>query len=298
MFPVTSIGLTLSVPTSATVNVAGNTYNFAFAAQNLSSSAATTIDVAGNITYRSFLTSVTVPGALPAGMLNPNMTTDPVTVNKIIYDPVKGTLTMPGPMNASDLAYLLNPSVLVFDSYGQPVLNANGVQETTALTLNTAQQAAIQQLYTASQTAVVGGTGSGLHVAGPGLFTVTDGNNVDLGASDGILVTGPAAYLTKISPYSAALEVVVGGDLSMTETTIANLGVAGSVSLQVGGNIDVGVQNGLIGDQTQARGIFTTGGGGVMVVANGDINVDGSRIATYNGGKSRHHLQNRRCERE
>lgn len=275
--------LVLELPTAANVNVGGNTYNFGLYAQNLSPSAVTSINVAGNITYRSLLTAISLPTALPSEMLDLSATTDPITVGKVLsYDPATLSLTFQGPMNSTDLTYLLNPTVYVLDSSGQPVLNGNGVAETTALTLTAAQQTAFQQLYTASQTAVVGG--NGLHVSGPGLFKVTTGGNMDLGIANGISVTGPTPNLTPISLDGANLDIQVGGDLSMTTTAIQNDSLSGGINLQVGGSMDVGGQNSLLNLGVQARGIFTTGGGDVTVVANGDINVDGSRIATFDGG--------------
>ena len=91
---------------------------------------------------------------------------------------------MVGAMSASELAFLLAPSVFtldkngkpianpVVDADGNPVLDANGnpeyVTEMYVLTLDTTQQAAIQQLYTASQSAALGN--QGLTLTGPGIF--------------------------------------------------------------------------------------------------------------------------------
>ena len=52
------------------MTVAGDTYNFGFQGQNLSPSQATQITVAGAITYRGDLTSVTLSGGLPAALFN------------------------------------------------------------------------------------------------------------------------------------------------------------------------------------------------------------------------------------
>jgi hypothetical protein len=46
----------------------------------------------------------------------------------------------------------------------------------------------------------------------------------------------------------------------------------------------VGSENVPFSDPNATVGIFTTGGGGISITANGDVNVEGSRIATYNGG--------------
>jgi len=52
----------------------------------------------------------------------------------------------------------------------------------------------------------------------------------------------------------------------------------------VGGALDVGGQFTLFGDEKSPKGIFTTSGGHISVDAGGDINVNSSRIAAYNGG--------------
>jgi hypothetical protein len=58
----------------------------------------------------------------------------------------------------------------------------------------------------------------------------------------------------------------------------------GDVNVNVGGTLDVGGQFTTLGDASAPKGIFTTSGGNVSVTANGDVNVNGSRIAAYNGG--------------
>ncbi len=244
--------LVLSLPTSAMIDVGGNAYNFGLHAQNLSPSAVTSVSVAGDITYRSLLTAVTLPGLLPTEILNPDATTSPGTVDKISYDPTALSFTFRGQMSASDLAYLLNPTVYVLDASGQPVLDGNGVPETAPLAVSAAQQAVFQQLYTSSQTAVVGGIG--LHVDGPGSFKIATGGNLDLGIADGITVTRPTTNLTPISPDGADLDIQVAGDLSMTATAIQNNGLLGGINVQVGGKFDVGSQVSLVSDAVQARG--------------------------------------------
>lgn len=70
----------------------------------------------------------------------------------------------------------------------------------------------------------------------------------------------------------------------MTSSTIANEGFLGGIKLDVGGELDAGGEFTLFGDPDAPKGIFTTGGGNVSVMANGNINVNGSRIAAYDGG--------------
>ncbi len=302
----------LTVPTFAEITVRGTepfaspdgkvsgTYNFGFNGRNLSPLQTTFINVLGNITYRGNLTAIALTADQQADPLPTQLFTDsadPLVTSKLQYDSTTGKLIYVGAMTASELAFLLAPSVFTLDKNGKPITNpvvnpdgnpaldANGnpeyVTETHALTLDATQQAAIKQLYTASQSAALGN--QGLALAGPGIFNVT-AKSIDLGASAGISVSAPDAPLTAVSPYGANLNVTTIGDLSMTATKIANLSYLGGVNVSVGGALDVGGQFTAFGNPDSPTGIFTTSGGEVSVATYGNINVNGSRIAAYNGG--------------
>jgi hypothetical protein len=58
----------------------------------------------------------------------------------------------------------------------------------------------------------------------------------------------------------------------------------GGINLQVGGKLDVGGTASAVGSQNAPRGVFTTSGGDITINAGGDVNVDGSRLAAYDGG--------------
>ncbi len=290
----------LTVPTFANINVAGNTYNFAFTGRNLSAAQTTAINVSGSITYRGDLTTIALTPAqlldlLPALLYTES--TDPDVIGNLRYDPATGTLLYVGVMSAADYAFLLNPTVYVLDKNGnvetQPVLDANGnpvydangfeetVPVTQTLTLDATQQGLVKQLYQASLTASLGG--QGLALAGPGNFDVT-ANRMDLGVSGGIRVLAPDAALAAISPYGANLNVATAGDLAMTSTIIANQSYAGAVNLNVGGTLDVGGEFTAFDPASVPKGIFTSSGGDISIATGGDVNIDGSRIAAYNGG--------------
>ena len=274
-----SFGLT--VPTFANITVSGSTYNFGFLGQNLSSSQTTSINVAGEITYRGDTTSVPLTDPLPAALFNPALSTDPAASGLLTYNASTATLTFIGQMTASDLAFLLNPTQFVLNYAGQPEVNSSGVAITKPIVLNAAQQAALQQLYTASQSATLGD--NGLALAGPGQFSITAAG-MDLGISGGISVLPPNSALAAISPYGAKLTISVANDLDMTSTQIANESYLGGINLNVGGVLNVGGEYTTFGDPNAPKGIFTTSGGAINVTAGGDINVDGSRIAAYDGG--------------
>jgi filamentous hemagglutinin family protein len=138
-----------------------------------------------------------------------------------------------------------------------------------------------QDFSAANPTATLGN--EGLTLAGPGNFNVNAGS-IDLGVSGGINVVPSDPELAAITPYGANLHVTTVGDLTLTSSTIANDGLLGGIKLDVGGELDAGGEFTLFGDPDAPKGIFTTGGGDVAVTASGDINVNGSRIAAYDGG--------------
>ena len=272
----------LTVPTFAQINVAGGTYNFGFLGRNLSPAQTTSINVAGDITYRGDLTSESLSKALPAFLFNAALSGDPEIASKLSYDAATGTLTFIGVMTAAEESFLLNPAKIVLDGNGSPVLDANGNPKTMPVALDAIQQAVIQQLYAASQTASLGD--QGLSLAGSGNFNIA-ASSIDLGISGGISVLAPDAALAAISPYGAALNVTASGNLDMTSSKIANESYRGAINLDLGGTLNVGGELSGFGDPgSSPKGIFTTSGGNVFVQAGGNVNVDGSRIAAYDGG--------------
>jgi filamentous hemagglutinin family protein len=283
----------LTASTAATIT-AQSTYNFAFTGQNLSPLATTSISISGSIFYQGNLTTEPLSDPLPATLFNLSdiPTTDQLPVASLVYNAAAGTLSFIGQMAATEETYLLNPTILVLNNNGQPELDANGNPVTVTLTLSAAQQAVIEELYAASQITSLAGTGNGgLALNGPGAFNIS-AQSMDLGISSGInvnnITTGPLPSLLAIAPANtpgATLNVnLSAGNLEMTTTSIANGGLDGAINLDVNGQIDVGAQSGVFAKPGQARGIFTASGGNVTVTATGDVNVDGSRIATYDGG--------------
>ncbi len=268
-----SFGLT--VPTFATINVAGNTYNFGFVGQNLSPNQITSINVGGNITYRGDSTSETLSGDVTSTEFGDVISGDSSLAGALSYDATTGTISYIGVMSAATEQSLLNPT----DSSGNAIFS--GAQLT-------AWQATIGQLYSDSQSASLGD--NGLALSGPGLFSITAAS-IDLGISGGISVLAPDAALAAISPYGANLDVTAtAGNLEMTTSVIANESLSGG---DTSGGINIDVKNGTLdvggeltpfGDPDAPKGIFTTSGGDINITANDDVNVDGSRIAAYDGG--------------
>jgi filamentous hemagglutinin family protein len=271
----------LIVPTYAEINVAGNTYNFGFNGRNPSPLRTSFIKVAGDITYRGNLTNVKLTDPLPPVLFSVSLSGNPAIAAKLRYDPTTRTLTYIGQMSPGDLTFLLNPTQVALDIDGHPLLDIHGLPVTRPVVLNATQITAIRQLYADSQSASLGD--QGLSLAGAGFFNIS-ARNIDLGISGGISVTAPDAALAAISPYGANLNVTALGNLDMTSTKIANESLLGGITLKTGGKLDVGGQLTTFGDPNAPRGIFTTSGGNVSVTAANDVNVNGSRIAAYNGG--------------
>jgi filamentous hemagglutinin family protein len=281
----------LDVPTYAQITVDGTqpyivgtqdyfgTYNFGFSGRNLSASgttSTTSINVTGDITYRGDLTTIDLSGAQLSDALPSSLFTDSAdtaVTGKLSYDATTGKLTFVGVMSPSDLAFLLAPSVFVLDKNGNIV--------TKPLTLDATQQGIINELSAASQSASLGA--NGLALAGPGNFDIT-ARNIDLGVSAGIYVGAPDAALAAVSPFGANINITTPGNLEMTSTSIHNQGYLGGINLNVGGSLDVGGQDTAFGNAGDPKGIYTESGGDVSVLVNGDVNVDSSRIAAYNGG--------------
>jgi filamentous hemagglutinin family protein len=282
--------LSLVVPTFADITVGGaqsftapngqniyGTYNFNFSGQNLAGAGAssiTSINVMGDIIYQGLVTSISLnnynAAPLPAEMFEAAISTDPSVTQFLAYDAATGLLSYRGQMNSQGLAFLQNPTVVV-----------NG--QTESISLTTAQKSALAALYAQSQG--VQASGSGIALNGPGQFNIT-ARNMDLGTSAGIQVN--QQFLSELFPPTAidgaSLNVNLSGNLEMTTTAIGNSGWLGGIQLNIGGTLDLGLQS-LFGEPNNvARGIYTASGGNISVTAGGDIDVDGSRIAAYDGG--------------
>jgi filamentous hemagglutinin family protein len=187
-----------------------------------------------------------------------------------------------------------------------------------------ANAASISSLYTGSQgTVPLNGAAGAYVVGGTGEFDVTAGS-ISLGNSRGILSVGNAgtpnsqflnhtySYLTPYITSGANIYVKVNanpaipdatGSLEMPSSTIASVG-GGNVTVDcegeipnsplnnngVGVSMDLGSQD-LLGFEAQIMtvnnlglGIYAAGPGDVNVTALGTINIDSSRIASFDGG--------------
>lgn len=220
--------------------------------------------------------------------------------NSFAYNGNTKKLTFIGSMSSGVLAALSQPlTVLHYDAFGNPKVEmlSDGKLHFVTDQISWAPASAINDLYQASQGAPsVGNAGGGLVVGGTGRFDVHAGS-MSLGNSYGIISLGCGSLLgrdySSLAPYidsGAAINVTVDGDLNMPSSTIASL-CGGALTVQsLNGSMDLGSQD-LVDFEGQIMkrnnlglGIYTSAGGNVDVLAYGDINVDSSRIGTFNGG--------------
>ena len=214
------------------------------------------------------------------------------------YDPAAQRLTFIGSMSQTILNALNQPlTMLRYGPDGYPLVDSTGHFVTDQI--NWVAPASIQSLYIASQGAPsLGNSGGAYVVGGTGTFNV-QAASISLGNSFGILSLGngqlAGADYSYLTPYlqtrpGTAINVTVSGDLEMPSSTIAALGGGDVNVVSTGGSMDLGSQYlvdfeaEIMREDNLGLGIYTSGGGDVNVTAQGTINIDSSRIATFNGG--------------
>jgi hypothetical protein len=232
-----------------------------------------------------------------------------------VYNPSTGRLGFAGQMSSAVLSELTQPITVLHLVNGLPVLDTTlgdhapgrtyGQYETDTITwvapstLQTLAQASVNP--TAIEALVglnVGATSPfngqlGYRLGGPGQFDINAGS-ISLGNTYGILSCGVVdpqggygryANLASVTQGGGAtVTVTVAGDLNMLTSTIAAIG-GGDVNVtSTGGSMDLGSPELFTPLRQEGFGIFTAGKGNVNITAFGDINVDGSRIATFDGG--------------
>ena len=310
-------------PEEAQINVVGNMNNSSLIAQNLHATDVTSINVGqtarNNMESSGILnpatdSTLTVGGdILNAGEFNsislasaPNLgllaqAYDPITqqvvpladlLSRLHYDPTTKLLTFQGQMSANYKDDLT--SLQVVAGY-----NLDGTPLTTTVNILTPAQA--NALYQASLNSPTT-QNPGYFIGGGGQLNIT-ARNLNLGSTLGIQSVGPqnnsalANYFTR----GADINITLTGNLDMFSTTISSIN-GGNITVDAGvvpqydndqltgyevinpdAQINVG-SDFFTGDNGYVRGLFTAGPGNVTVVAGGNINLNGSRIAGYDGG--------------
>lgn len=208
-----------------------------------------------------------------------------------VYNTSNGQLGYGGKMPLSLLEEMSQTFTILTLVDGAPVKGANGQFQTQ--TYNWANPVQLLTLYAESQAdSSPVNTAIGYRIGGPGEFDI-DAGSISLGNSYGILSCGVAdttggydryGDLASVTPQGAGVNVTVSGNLEMLTSTIATLG-GGNVNVtSTGGSLDLGTASLFNSSRQVGFGVFSAGRGDVSVTAYGDINIDGSRIATYDGG--------------
>ncbi len=307
----------------AQVFVAGDMINAGFFGQNFGSVDSTSITVAGKIFNQPFYSFVRLDQAIqPVGPLYPAwdsiflLLVNPATVAStevpqnllprdlralatqmalfpssgpndnpnpgFVYDPATLRFGFAGFMPSSVRSSLQGAlQILRYGLDGLPIV-ANGRFVTDQVSF--VPQTVIEGLYQQSQ-AVPRTPLLGLNLGGAGHFNI-QADSINLGSSDGIQswgIGGRYRGLSGIVDLGAAVNVTVRGDLDMVTSRIASFFGGDVTVVSTEGAMDLGAQ-GLRGSSLPAFGIFTSGHSDVRVVAAQDVNINGSRIAAYNGG--------------
>lgn len=205
-----------------------------------------------------------------------------------VYNTTTRRLGFDGQMSQSVRGALEQPlTVLRYGPDGYPIVDSSGHFVTDQVTW--APASAIETLYQASLGAPDASSPSqlGYRLGGPGEFDISAGS-INLGNSYGILSFGAGDRFSDLAAYTrsggATINVVSAGDINLITSTIAAMG-GGDVNVtSTGGAIDLGSQELFSLTRNWALGVYTSARGNVSVTAQGDINIDGSRIAAYDGG--------------
>ena len=249
--------------------------------QNLHGNDVTRLEVAGDIRNRNDYTFVTLPpGVLPPDLELQNLA-EPALPISLFYDSATRQIGLRGRMSEDALAALLALQIRVIDGVGNPTFNPDGTLITVAAQLIPA--AVAQELFEKSGD-VPQRPPVGYQVGGGGKFEVR-ARNLDLGVTAGILSVGSAANaaLGSLGSKGADLSIRVEKDLVLFSSAIISkaggaLQVEAGHEIQAGSSLVLPVSDG-------ARGIYSSAGSDVMVQAGGNILLNGSRIAAYDGGK-------------
>ena len=309
--------VTITSPAQAQIIVHGDMINSTFSGQNLHAGDTTKITVTGEIFNSSGYAFTTLadplsapvaryPGDQPSRFQDLIDAVVPGSINTLdsqnrlftaadigfIYDPTTRLLGYAGIMSSTVRAELEGPlTVIKYGPNGLPLLNPDGTLQTTMVNF-AVPAAAIDALYNEGQSpskfvpvAPQGSSVGYLTLAGPGTFMINAGS-MDLGQSAGITTVGPSSNpaLAKQANIGASINLDVKGNLSMISSTIATEFGGDLTVTSDTGTITIG-ERALNSGNAQPYGIYTVQSGDVSVEAAGDINVAGSRIAAYDGGK-------------
>ena len=268
--------VSLNIAKQAHIQVGGNVTLSSIQWQNNNSTDASSLIVTGDIINRS---KYTFEKLLPTEP-DPDLTLieqSCVALNiNLFYDTKSRTLVLRGklaPPLEGDVDPLKNFTIPGVDSAGQPI----------CIRVPFLSDRIIDAFYKDSAD-ITDSPQLGYQVAGPGKLTVS-ARSIDLGVSKGIVSDGALSNptLAKSSIKGADIKVTtLGGDLTMFSSAIVSK-AGGSVDVTSAGKVIAGSE--LVFPSSEGtRGIYSTAGSPVTVTAHGDVDLAGSRIASYDGG--------------
>jgi filamentous hemagglutinin family protein len=303
--------LTLVTAKKADVTVQGSLLNAGLSAQNLGPLDESRLTVGGDINNRvpyTFYENLgTAPDFAAFSAAENALGLPAFTSNPFLYNPQTRRLIFQGRMTFDQLNGYQNVKVPRLDANGNPVLldsqgnlvptdtlgrplpDASGNTISLSETRHELVPArfldapVIQDLYNRSQDVPLQ-SGTGYSISGPGRLTI-NARNADLGDTAGIVSKGPTdnSALALLGP-AAGVSLNLSGDLSMFASRIVSF-AGGNLDLNIGGRVQLGSPDSVIRFKNDpGRGIFSSSSGDVNVIASGDVNVQDSRIASYDGG--------------
>ena len=271
--------LALYSPKSVEMYVTGNIIDSTVTAQNLRPSDTTIISAGGEILNHTPYVILT----LPSGE-SPDFNALALVADQ--YLPGPNGVLVPNPnynstlQNAGD-QFTYNPKTGGLEYEGQMSLAVENAL--LAMTTPFLDATTIETIYNQSQ-AESSTAGPGYNVAGPGTFRISAAS-INLGNGNGINSVGfennPA--LVPYTARGANIDISTSGNLSMVASTIES-SYGGEINVRSGGSIDVGSLLVPPASTQTTLGIISLWGGDINVIAADNINVDGSRIAAYDGG--------------
>jgi filamentous hemagglutinin family protein len=270
---------TLYSPKAVEMYVAGNLIDSSAEMVNLRPTDTSIISVGGEILDHSSYVIVNLPSGetpnfnaldqvsepsitTPAGLSLPNPNLIPAlngAQSQFLYDPSTGSLKYSGIMPLSVEQALLSMTPSFLDAATIKSIYAQSQLEATVPLL-------------------------GFTVAGPGTLRI-NAASMDLGNSEGVVSQGISGY-PALAPYTARgadIDITLGGNLTMLASTIES-SYGGNINIACGGKVDVGSLLVPPLSEEEILGIISLYSGNISVIADGDVNVDGSRIAAYDGG--------------
>jgi len=269
--------------------VAGNIIDSGVTIKNLRPTDNTVISAGGEILDHSSYVILTLPSGEAPNFSALDLVAEPL-LNGVTLLPVEtavnGVPTIPNPYYNPTLANV--QGLFTYDPATRTLLFAGVMPssvESALLQMTTPflRASTIGQIYAQSHEEASHPV-EGYQIAGPGTFQI-NAAAIDLGNGGGIVSLGIDGYPSLV-PYTARgadIDISSSGNLTMLSSTIESE-YGGKINITTGGEIDIGSALVPSFSNQHPLGIDSLWGGDISVIAERNVNVDGSRIAAYDGG--------------